>query len=187
MPYQACAITGHRPARFRWKNQENYNDCLLLKECLAEQLMQLYERGIRRFYVGGAMGVDMWCGEILLSLKEQREFSDLELAIALPFEGYNTGWSEENLRRMTGLIDRSTVTVTVGVREQPPAMSYRRRNKYMVNHADILLAVYDNARSVRSGTGMTVNYARKCNIPIILIHPDTREILIQEPEKERGV
>ena len=102
MPYQACAITGHRPARFRWKNQENDNDCLLLKECLAEQLMQLYERGIRRFYVGGAMGVDMWCGEILLSLKEQQEFSDLELAIALPFEGYNTGWSEENLRRMTG-------------------------------------------------------------------------------------
>ncbi len=43
----------------------------------------------------------------------------------------------------------------------------------MVDHADCLLAVYDNDRSIRSGTGMTVNYAKKKGLPITLIHPDT--------------
>lgn len=39
--------------------------------------------------------------------------------------------------------------------------AYKARNYYMVDHADILVAVYDNNRSIRSGTGMTVNYAYK--------------------------
>ncbi|MFR1478954.1 MAG: hypothetical protein ACLSB9_26265 [Hydrogeniiclostridium mannosilyticum] len=40
----------------------------------------------------------------------------------------------------------------------------------MVDHADVLVAVYDNTGSIRSGTGMTVSYARRKNLPIILIH-----------------
>lgn len=52
--------------------------------------------------------------------------------------------------------------------------SYLKRNRYMVDHADYLVAVYDNDCSIRSGTGMTVNYAhKKKKLPIILIHPDT--------------
>ena len=46
----------------------------------------------------------------------------------------------------------------------------------MVDHADILLAVYDNDRSIRSGTGMTVNYARKKGVSVILIHPDNARV-----------
>ena len=51
--------------------------------------------------------------------------------------------------------------------------NYRRRNEFLVNQADCLLAVYDNDRSIRSGTGMTVNLAKKKRIPVICIHPDT--------------
>ena len=46
----------------------------------------------------------------------------------------------------------------------------------MVDHADFLLAVYDNNRKLRSGTGQTVNYALKQNLRIIFLHPDTAEI-----------
>ena len=57
-------------------------------------------------------------------------------------------------------------------------MNYRRRNEYMVDHADILLAVYDDDRSIRSGTGITVHYARKRRLPILLIHPDTAQVAV---------
>ena len=50
------------------------------------------------------------------------------------------------------------------------------RSYYMVDHADFLLAVYDNNRKLRSGTGQTVNYALKQNLRIIFLHPDTAEI-----------
>ena len=48
------------------------------------------------------------------------------------------------------------------------------RNRYMVDHASILLAVYNG--TYRSGTGMTVRYAESKHRKIILIHPVTREV-----------
>lgn len=47
------------------------------------------EEGIFRFYVGGALGVDMWAAEQLLYLKEQPGYQDIELIVALPFEGHD--------------------------------------------------------------------------------------------------
>jgi len=46
----------------------------------------------------------------------------------------------------------------------------------MADRADYLLAVYDNDRSIRSGTGMPVNYAKKKGLSVILIHPDSAVI-----------
>lgn len=46
------------------------------------------EEGIFRFYVGGTLGVDMWAAEQLLYLKEQPGYQDIELIVALPFEGH---------------------------------------------------------------------------------------------------
>ena len=71
----------------------------------------------------------------------------------------------------------------MGNKEAPPAVNYRRRNEYMVDRAGYLLAVYDNDRSIRSGTGMTVNYARKKGLPITLIHPDKATISKEKPER----
>lgn len=52
----ACAITGHRPTRFRFKYDENNNGCKRIKKRIRDQLIQLYEQGFRQFWVGGALG-----------------------------------------------------------------------------------------------------------------------------------
>jgi len=168
-----CAITGHRPTRFRFKYDENNNGCKRIKKRIRDQLVLLYEQGIRQFWVGGALGVDMWAGEILLRLKEQPAYREIQLMIALPFEGHDLNWEERSRRRMSFLVKHSTQTVIVGQKEAPPAVSYRRRNAYMIDRADCLLAVYDNDRSIRSGAGMTVRLAEKRGLPVTLIHPDT--------------
>lgn len=51
---------------------------------MKEQFVQLYDKGVRCFYDGGALGVDLWSGELLLELKEQPEYSDIELVLVLP-------------------------------------------------------------------------------------------------------
>ena len=169
---KACAITGHRPTRFKFGYKENMSGCKRLKKRLHDQFILLYEQGVRTFYVGGALGVDLWSGEILLHLKEQPEYGDIELIVALPFAGHDSDWDERSRRRLALLTQHSTEVVTVG--SAPGPESYKARNYYMVDHADILVAVYDNDRTIRSGTGMTVNYAvKKKGLPIILIHPDT--------------
>lgn len=176
MVSRLCAVTGHRPTRFRFKYDEKNNGCKRIKKRIRDQLMLLYEQGFRQFWVGGALGVDMWAGEILLRLKEQPEYNGIQLIIALPFEGHDESWDAHNRRRMSFLIRHSTETVVVGNKEAPPAVNYRRRNEYMIDRADYLLAVYDNDRSIRSGTGMTVRLAEKKGLPITLIHPDTAQI-----------
>lgn len=169
---RVCAVTGHRPTRFKWKYNENNTGCKRLKKRLRDQFALLYEQGVRRFWVGGALGVDLWAGELLLQLKKQPEYKEIELCVALPFLGHDCDWDSKSKGRLADLLRDCSNSITVGTPANP-AVSYKRRNYYMVDHADVLLAVYDNDRSIRSGTGMTVNYAKKKGLPIILIHPDT--------------
>ena len=171
-----CVITGHCPTRFKWKSDENNNGCKRLKKRMRDQFILLYEKGVRQFWVGGALGVDMWAGEILLRLKEQPEYSEIKLMVALPFEGHDANWDERSKKRLAFLVRHSEKTVVVGEKGQTPEANYRQRNEYMVDQANCLLAVYDNDRSIRSGTGMTVSYAQRKNLPIIFVHPDTAAV-----------
>ena len=168
---KTCAITGHRATRFKFKYNENYAGYKRLKKRLHDQFILLYEQGVRRFLVGGGLGVDMWSGEILLRLKELPEYSDIELVIVLPHPGHDDRWDERSKKRMAFLLKHCTEHLTIGTDASPE--SFYKRNRYLVDHADYLVAVYDNDRTVRSGTGQTVQYAEKLGKSIILIHPDT--------------
>ena len=77
----SCVITGHRPTRFKFKYNERDKRCQRIKKCLQEQLIWLYNQGVRCFWAGGAMGADMWAAEILLRMKEQTAYQDVELCI----------------------------------------------------------------------------------------------------------
>ena len=46
----------------------------------------------------------------------------------------------------------------------------------MVDHADYLVAVYDNKRNLRSGTMQTVRYAQNKGITISFVNPDTATV-----------
>ena len=75
-----CAITGHRPSRFKFKYSEDYTLCKKIKANMLEVFRKLYdEKEVRCFYVGGALGVDMWAAEQILRLKEQPGYEDIEL------------------------------------------------------------------------------------------------------------
>lgn len=171
----SCAITGHRPTRFKFKYNEDYSLCKKIKKAMREIFQKLHdEESVRRFYVGGALGVDMWAAEEILHLKEQPKYADIELIVALPFEGHDLKWDAMSKQRLQIIIHNATKCIVIG--QSGTTSDYKKRNYYMVDHADFLLAVYDNNRKLRSGTGQTVNYALKQNLRIIFLHPDTAEI-----------
>ena len=79
-----CFITGHRPNRFQFP--ENDPRCDQIKSAIRGEIIRLYEQeGIRGVWVGGAAGVDTWAAEIVLELREQEQYRDLELHVAIPF------------------------------------------------------------------------------------------------------
>lgn len=154
---------------------EGYSLCKKIKKAMLKTFCHLHdEEGIFRFYVGGALGVDMWAAEQLLYLKEQPGYQDIELIVALPFEGHDSKWDAMSKQRLQIIIHNATKCIVIG--QSGTTSDYKKRNYYMVDHADFLLAVYDNNRKLRSGTGQTVNYALKQNLRIIFLHPDTAEI-----------
>lgn len=178
MRQPACAVTGHRPSRFKFKYSEDYSLCKKIKRAMFEQFKKLYdEQGVRWYYVGGALGVDMWASELILRLKEQPGYGDIELVVVLPFEGHDAKWDERSKRRMAFLRRMCSDCIVVAKEDCPE--SYIKRNCYMVDHADFLVAVYDNERSLRSGTMQTVRYAEQKNLSIIFINPDTSKITIK--------
>lgn len=167
---KACAFTGHRPKSFPWKYNETAPDCVLLKEVLARQIKALADRGVADFFSGMAQGVDLWSSQIVLDLKKKNPA--LKLHCVLPCKGQESKWPASAQERYRSILAQANEIVYVGQEYSRDCML--NRNRYMVDHASILLAVYNGA--YRSGTGMTVRYAQSKHRKIILIHPITREV-----------
>lgn len=166
---QVCAITGHRPSRFPFKNDESDIICQMLKIKIENNLRDLYQKGIRTFWIGGALGVDMWSSEILIELKKEEAYSDIKIMIAIPFEGYSKMWKKQYSERLNNILDNADKVVVIGTKKEPKQELYKKRNEYIVDKADCLLAVFDRRRIVRSGTHMTIMFALRKGIPIIVV------------------
>lgn len=168
MKKTSCAFSGHRPTRFSFKYDETHPACIKLKKVLAEQIDFLYRQGITDFYTGCALDIDLWAGEAVLPLMELHP--EIKLHCVVPFAAQNQKWTPEQQARYHALLDRSSDIFLT--QEKYSEVCYYIRNRYLVDHADVILAVYDMQANKRSGTGYTVHYAQAQGKPIIAIDPD---------------
>ena len=114
MNQYACAITGHRPTRFCFGYNEEDPLCQKLKECLLEQFRILHdEKFVRTFFVGGALGVDMWAGEQLLTLRAQTGYEDIKIVVVVPFIGYDSKWPDQSRHRLKKLIQNANDSIVI--------------------------------------------------------------------------
>ena len=165
-----CAFTGHRPKSFPWKYDERDPDCVALKKVLAEQITALVNHGVTGFISGMALGVDLWAAQIVLGLREKNPM--LKLYCALPCDGQEKMWPDDKKELYHSILRQADDTHWESKEYTPNCML--NRNRYMVDRASVLLAVYNGA--YRSGTGMTVRDAQRKRRKVILIHPITREV-----------
>lgn len=164
MRENTCAFSGHRPKSFPWRYDEAAPGCML-KEALAEQITALTGKGVTGFISGMAPGVDLWAAQIVLDLREKG--LPLKLCCALPCEGQEKKWPARTQEQYRSILRQADEVVYVSKEYTPDCML--NRNRYMVDHSSILLAVYNG--TYRSGTGMTLRYAKEKQHQIILIDP----------------
>ena len=165
MKETACAFTGHRPKSFPWGYDETSPACGMLKEVLAGQIKALADNGVTEFISGMAQGTDLWAAQIVLDLRENNPA--IRLCCALPCDNQEMKWPNPMQRQYCSILEKADKVVRTGRVYTKSCML--DRNRYMVDHAGILLAVYNG--SYRSGTGMTVRYAESRQRRIILIDP----------------
>lgn len=167
---KACAFTGHRPKSFPWKYDETDHDCVLLKEALAAQIAALTEGGVTDWLCGMALGADLWTARIVLELRGKNPA--IKLHCILPCEEQESKWEAPAQELYRSVLEQADDVVYVSRAYHRDCML--KRNRYLVDHAAMLLAVYDG--KFRSGTGATVRYAQKLGREIIVIDPASREV-----------
>jgi uncharacterized phage-like protein YoqJ len=136
---------------------------------LRKTVVTLITQGFHTFISGMALGVDQWAAEIVLELKV--EYPHIKLIAAVPFEGQETAWFKQAVERWRGLLQQSDEVVYVCEPGYAP-WKMQHRNKWMVDHSSIIVAVWDGSEG---GTGNCVRYAETTDCQIIRIQPTKQE------------
>ena len=129
---------------------------------------ELYARGFRTFLCGMAMGCDLYFCEAVLELRSRHPDVTVEAAIPCPTQ--SDAWpadQRERYRRLVKACDFETV-----VSQQYSASCMQRRDRYMVDHAALLIAVHDGQPG---GTRRTIEYAMRRRLDVVILPPVENE------------
>lgn len=150
------AFTGHRPDKLGGYEMPNPTSRWVCW-CIQEELERLKPSSA---ISGMAQGVDQWAAQICINLK-------IPFIAAIPFSGQEKLWPELAVRRWRWLLGNAEQIVTV-CQGDYSAQKMQKRNEWMVDHCDKLLAVWDGTTG---GTANCIRYAEKKKKPIVRIIP----------------
>ena len=160
-----CCFTGHRPEKLPWGDDEGDPRCHELKKKLRDAVEAAYDEGMRHFICGMARGCDFYFAEAVLDLRTEREGVYLEAAVPCPTQA--SGWPVRDRVRWRRILDACDLETVVQDHYSPGCM--QRRNRYMVDHSALVIAVYDGTEG---GTRRTLEYALRRNVPFVDIWPE---------------
>lgn len=150
------AFTGHRPEKIGGYKLPNPTYLHVYKE-IESTLKKLNPDKV---ISGMALGVDQIAAYIAYKLK-------IPFIAAVPFEGQEKAWPFKSQHIYKILLKNAIETVIV-CDGGYAGYKLQKRNEWMVDHCDILIAVWDGTSG---GTANCVNYAQSVNKEIIFIDP----------------
>lgn len=162
------AFTGHRPELLPFSENELSADSIRVKAMILDEIMSSAANGCDTFLNGGARGGDIIFAEQVL-LAKATEYPNIRLITVVPHEGQANAWTEAWRDRYFRILELSTDVIMLSSRYTRDC--YHVRNRYLVDNADKLLALYNGGAT--GGTAYTVKYARQKNREIIVIDPNT--------------
>jgi len=157
---ESCCFTGHRPDKLPWRYNEEDPRCLALKEKLTTVVEEVYRQGYRHFICGMAQGCDLYFCECVLALREK--YADVTLEAAIPCPTQSDRWPAEQQRRYARLVAACDLETVVCSQYNSGCM--QRRDRYMVDHAALLIAAFSGSSG---GTRYTIGYALQRGLDII--------------------
>lgn len=139
------AGTGHRESRCR--SEEH------VRERSRESLQSL---GPDIAIVGMANGFDLWYGH-------EAHLQGIEIWCARPWAGHEARVADRELYELLVSVAGKVVDVN-SAKDYPGPFVYHKRNQWMVDNADYLLAYWDG--HARGGTFACRNYAKLKGVPV---------------------
>lgn len=156
----ACSFTGHRPGKLPWKFDERDVRCVDLKRRMRDAVEAAWQEGYRHFLCGMAMGCDLYFCECAMALRGREPEVTVEAVIPCPTQAQD--WPEGERARYRALVAGCDYETLVSERYTSDCM--QRRNRYLVDHASLLIAAYDGTQG---GTQYTIQYALRRGLNIV--------------------
>lgn len=147
------AGTGHRPPRLGLTYSTH--DHNRLAGFVKEELAKI--EGVTRVLTGGAQGFDQ---ALYAAAKEL----GIPYVVAMPFVGQDTFWPPDAQAYYREMLEDADEVVVVSEGGYA-GWKFIQRDKWLVDHCDLLLALLDN-RPEKSGTRHTVEHAIEANRPV---------------------
>lgn len=171
MKGKTCCVTGHRDIA--------PDETTHVKDALRREIEKAVNDGFTVFLSGFADGVDQYFAEIVLELQNKNQ--DLKLIAVLPYRKRIDSLCQKE--HTNALLDACAEVVVI--REEYRPNAYSQRNRYMVEHSDRIIAVYDGRE--KGGTVKAIRFAHQFRkelreIPIGLILDKNRTNLGQNQE-----
>ena len=164
---RTCCFTGHRPQKLGFA-RGSAAETALKNRITGELLRLITEQNVRHFISGMALGVDTYAAQAVLQLKEIYPAVTLECAV--PCRGQENRWSRADRAVYADILSRADCVTVLQERYTPFCMQLR--DAYMVDKADLVLAVWNGSRG---GTAYTVSCARKRGRTILILPPEAKD------------
>lgn len=166
---KTLAFTGHRPNAMHGYGDDNPGN-IALRKAMKEQIENyIVKEGVNTFISGMALGVDIWAARIVLILK--KKYPDIKLVAAIPCKSHWRKWKNPDDRILWKKVTDLADLVYYVSEEEYTAYCMEVRNRWMVDHADHLLAVYNGSGS--GGTYNCIKYAKGKDIKIKYLDPNS--------------
>lgn len=154
------AITGHRPNKLG--NDYNLTSPLLMsiKETIMDVLISECENLKELTLISGmALGIDTLFANIAIE-------NNIPFIASIPCQGQASVWSSETREKWNELLSKACQVVNVSGKILYEPYMMQKRNEWMVNNCDILIAVWDGTSG---GTKNCIDYAISKNKRIVYV------------------
>ncbi len=161
------AVTGHRPNKL-WGYNLNDPHYVALQTYFENTVKAKLNEGFDQIEMisGMALGVDTVFAHAAISLKNAGY--PIVFTAAIPFNGQEHMWNEYTQNHYRDLLSHAD-TIQIVCNGEYAAWKMQKRNEFMVDRCDELIAVWDGTKG---GTANCVNYA-KGKKPITIKAPNT--------------
>lgn len=119
-----------------------------------------------------AEGVDLYCAEAVLELREKYPY--ITLTAVIPHAEQSKKWSAEQKARYQAILQQIGTDNQIIIHQRYTPRCMLERNQYMVNLSERVIAVYDGAS--HGGTLFTLVEAIKRKLEVVMIDPEDRTI-----------
>ncbi len=146
-----CCFTGHRELH---TSEES------LRALVYHHVCVLYDRGIRNYCCGGALGFDTLAAQVVLEFRKEKP--DARLVLILPCHTQTRFWDPKNIEVYEEIKSLADEVIYTNVRYTKECMYIR--NRRLVDESSVCIS---HLVERTGGTAYTVNYAKRNGIEVI--------------------